>query len=126
MFRVVFRLLAAKVLQDRRHPDAKCWNADDLTSILGGIESYYSLSSVELGDQRNVLPAFSAAWECLRGGINFANISSDDLAFVYENTLVTPEARKYFGTHSTPRQPRRICGYPAGTPPSSVTRTAGL
>ena len=49
-------------------------------------------------------PAFSAAWECLRGGISFANISSDDLAFVYENTLVTPEARKHFGTHSTPRQ----------------------
>jgi hypothetical protein len=40
----------------------------------------------------------------LRAGINFRNISADDLAFVYENTLVTPETRRYFGTHSTPRQ----------------------
>lgn len=104
LFRVVFRLLAAKVLQDRGHPDAQLWNAEDLTSILAGIESYYSLPPVDVREGRDILPAFSAAWNCLRRGISFANISADDLAFVYENTLVTPEARKYFGTHSTPRQ----------------------
>ena len=43
------------------------------------------------------------AWEHLSQGISFSNISADDFAFVYENTLVTPEARKVFGTHSTPR-----------------------
>lgn len=36
--------------------------------------------------------------------ISFRNISSDSLAFVYENTLVTKDTRKRFGTHSTPRQ----------------------
>lgn len=41
LFRVVFRLLAAKVLQDRRHPYADGWDADDLGSVLAGIESYY-------------------------------------------------------------------------------------
>ena len=52
-----------------------------------------------------LLPAmFDAAWQHLRAGISFSNISSDNLAFVYENTLVTPETRKLFGTHSTPRQ----------------------
>ena len=40
----------------------------------------------------------------LRAAINFRNISSDSLAFVYENTLVTADTRKRFGTHSTPRQ----------------------
>ena len=104
LFRVVFRLLAAKVLQDRQHPYAQGWDVADLASVLRAIESYYSLASVPISSRQKVLPAFSAAWECLRGGISFANISSDDLAFVYENTLVTPEARKHFGTHSTPRQ----------------------
>ena len=104
LFRVVFRLLAAKVLQDRRHPDAQLWNADELVSILAAIESYYSLSPVQIDHRHDVLPSFSAAWECLRDGISFANISSDDLAFVYENTLVTREVRKHFGTHSTPPQ----------------------
>lgn len=104
LFRVVFRLLAAKVLEDRRHPYAAAWNADDLSSVLAGIETYYSLGHIE-GRWANELPAvFDAAWRHLRAGISFSNISSDDLSFVYENTLITPETRRVFGTHSTPRQ----------------------
>ena len=104
LFHVVFRLLAAKVLQDRQHPEARNWDTADLPSILRSIESYFSLQTVEFLGGDHARHAFGAAWDCLRGGINFANISSDDLAFVYENTLVTPEIRKEFGTHSTPRQ----------------------
>ena len=104
LFRVVFRLLAAKILQDRRHPYAQQWDASDLASVLRAIESYYSLPAVPGTGPRTTSPAFAAAWDCLRGGINFSNISSDDLAFVYENTLVTSETRKDLGTHSTPRQ----------------------
>ena len=104
LFRVVFRLLAAKVLQDRRHPYADGWNPEDLASVLTGIETYYTLEAID-GPANSALPAmFDAAWRHLRAGISFSNISSDDLAFVYENTLVTPETRKLFGTHSTPRQ----------------------
>ena len=104
LFRVVFRLLAAKVLQDRRHPYADGWNPEDLASVLTGIETYYTLGAID-GSANSALPAmFDAAWRHLRAGISFSNISSDDLAFVYENTLVTPETRKLFGTHSTPRQ----------------------
>ena len=47
---------------------------------------------------------FAPAWAHLASGINFSNISSEDLAFVYENTLVTEVARKRLGTHSTPSQ----------------------
>lgn len=104
LFRVVFRLIAAKVLQDRGHPYAKEWDPDDLLSVLQAIESYYSLSVMPTAKRRTVPAAFQAAWNCLLDGINFSNISADDLAFVYENTLVTPEARNLFGTHSTPRQ----------------------
>ena len=104
LFRVVFRLLAAKILQDRRHPYARQWDASDLSSVLRAIESYYSLPAVPRTGPRTTSPAFVAAWDCLRGGINCSNISSDDLAFVYENTLVTRETRKTLGTHRTPRQ----------------------
>lgn len=104
LFRVVFRLLAAKVLLDRKHSIASSWNANDLPELLQGIERYYSLKPVPLTEKKIEGRAFSAIWSTLRQGISFANISSDDLAFVYENTLVTPEVRKHFGTHSTPRQ----------------------
>ena len=104
LFRAVFRLLAAKVLQDRKHEYARGWDAADLASVLRAIESYYSLPAVPGTGPRTMSSAFLAAWECLQRGINFSNISSDDLAFVYENTLVTSKTRKQFGTHSTPRQ----------------------
>ena len=104
LFRVVFRLLAAKILQDRRHVYSRRWDASDLASVLRAIESFYSLPAVLGTGPRMTSPAFVAAWDCLRSGINFSNISSDDLAFVYENTLVTSKTRKDLGTHSTPRQ----------------------
>ena len=104
LFRVTFRMLAAKVLQDRGHSYADGWNSDDLASVLLAIETYYSLGQIG-GYVNQALPKiFREAWRHLRAGISFSNISADDLAFVYENTLVTPETRKLFGTHSTPRQ----------------------
>lgn len=104
LFRIVFRLLAAKVLQDREHSYATTWDSTDLLSVLRAIESYYSLPAVLVGKNEGELAPYSAAWATLRQGISFSNISSEDLAFVYENTFVTPETRQKLGTHSTPRQ----------------------
>ena len=104
LFRVVFRLLAAKVLRDRGHPLAGPWNTNNLAQILHDIESYYSLSAILPEPNNAILRAILAAWECLCEGISFSNISSDDLALVYENTLVSRNTRGQFGTHSTPRQ----------------------
>lgn len=104
LFRIVFRMLAAKVLQDRGHPRASTWSRDDLGSVLTGIEGYYRLGSLSETANPLLRPLFAPAWAHLRDGINFCNISSDDLAFVYENTLVTEIARKRLGTHSTPSQ----------------------
>lgn len=104
LFRIVFRLLAAKVLQDRQHTYAASWDAADLLSVLRAIESYYSLPAVLVGKSEAELASYTAAWAILRQGISFSNISSEDLAFVYENTFVTPETRRQLGTHSTPRQ----------------------
>lgn len=104
LFRIVFRLLAAKVLQDRGHGYAANWSPTDLTSVLRAIESYYSLPPVLVGKTDAQLAPYAVAWTTLKQGISFSNISSDDLAFVYENTFVTPETRKQLGTHSTPRQ----------------------
>jgi hypothetical protein len=103
VFRTVFRLLAAKVLEDREHAIANTWDASDIDSVLAGISGYYTLPKLpgESSSFKNTV--FEEAWTRLRGAINFQNISSDILAFVYENTLVTPETREHFGTHSTPR-----------------------
>lgn len=104
VFRGIFRLLAAKILLDREHETSKRWNIDDVGSVLAGIGAYYNLhDDMKLASAAGA-KQMAGAWATLRDGVSVANISADDLAYVYENTLVTPETRQAFGTHSTPRQ----------------------
>ncbi|MEQ9151634.1 MAG: N-6 DNA methylase [Parvibaculum sp.] len=105
VFRTTFRLLAAKVLLDREHPAAGEWREAPVAKVLDGIESYYGLGRLPSEPLSGVPhPSAETAWRTLVQAISFRNISSDSLAFVYENTLVTKDTRKRFGTHSTPRQ----------------------
>ncbi len=102
-FRLTFRLLAAKILIDHQHPSASNWNRSDVEAVLDGIQAYYGLGLLG-ADVAAVSPdRAAAAWARLGRSITLRNISSDSLAFVYENTLVTADTRKLFGTHSTPR-----------------------
>ena len=105
VFRMTFRLIAAKILLDREHPAANAWQVTSVADVLMGIENYYGLGRYASNPLSGV-PRLSAetAWRTLLQGISFRNISSDSLAFVYENTLVTKDTRKRFGTHSTPRE----------------------
>lgn len=104
VFQLTFRLLAAKILIDCNHPHTSGWNINDVNSIIVGISKYYNLDSAHLPVLPGAASIFTQAWQTLINSICFRNISADDLALVYENTLVTPETRKSFGTHSTPRR----------------------
>ena len=103
-FRTTFRLLAAKILLDREHPEALHWSEAPVETVLDGIEAYYNLGRLTPSAAALPRESVDSAWQLLRAAISFRNISSDSLAFVYENTLVTADTRKRFGTHSTPRQ----------------------
>lgn len=104
-FRTTFRLLAAKILIDREHPTASEWQDLPVRKVLTEIERYYNLGHLALYSADSMpVKSLTSAWSILRNAISFRNISSDSLAFVYENTLVTSDTRKRFGTHSTPRQ----------------------
>ncbi|HET7575695.1 MAG TPA: N-6 DNA methylase [Sphingomicrobium sp.] len=102
-FRGVFRLLAAKILTDREHERAASWNAHDVRSVLNAMDDYYRLGNVSQAWPPSAIAALNPVWEVFRAGFNVSNISADDLAYVYESTLVTDQARADFGTHSTPR-----------------------
>jgi hypothetical protein len=102
-FRGVFRLLAAKILMDRQHRRAQSWNGDDVPSVLNAMDDFYELGNVSQAWPASAIAALEPVWAIFRSGFNVANISADDLAYVYESTLVTDAARAEFGTHSTPR-----------------------
>jgi len=102
-FRGVFRLLAAKILMDRQHIRAQSWDAEDVRSVLNAMDEFYELGNVSQAWPSAAIAALDPVWKIFRSGFNVANISADDLAYVYESTLVTDKARAEFGTHSTPR-----------------------
>ena len=100
LFRLVFRLIAAKVLADRGQPGD--WTSTDATSAIRAVEEFYFKN--EEPDQL-ILDGTTqeAIWEQIRNAFHFQNLSVDSLAYVYENTMITAETRKLFGVHSTPR-----------------------
>ena len=99
LFRLMFRLIAAKVLADRNHPDK--WLMDDPDDVIKAVEDFYfggNEPEPVLEDPETRL----ATWQRIRSAFHFQNLSVEALAYVYENTLVTPETRRMFGIHSTP------------------------
>jgi hypothetical protein len=99
LFRLIFRLLAAKLLIDRQHEGFHV--KGDAQSVLAAIESFYfhNTSAEDILKGKEVQ---SVAWEKIRGAFLFQNISVEALAYVYENTLVSAETRKQLDTHATP------------------------
>lgn len=100
LFRLVFRFLAAKIFNDRNHPGD--WSNSDADFIIRRVQEFYGAFESEnqkILDEPNTK---QVVWNRFRNAFNFQNLSVEDLAFIYENTLIRRETRKQFGTHSTP------------------------
>ena len=102
LFPLVFRMLAAKILSDRQDARVSHLDRQDVHAVVGFVSNLYSLPPLPMTWSRAQRMQLQSAWEALLTGLYVRNIAADDLAFVYENTLITPETRKHFGTHSTP------------------------
>ncbi|HQN19815.1 MAG TPA: hypothetical protein PKV86_11770, partial [Syntrophobacteraceae bacterium] len=100
LFRMVFRCLAAKIFKDRRHPGN--WTLPDAQTVINEIQRFYGFEGVDSGRILDEPNTQQLVWDKFRNAFNFQNISVDDLAFIYENTLIRKETRKQFGIHSTP------------------------
>lgn len=102
LVRMIFQLLAAKVLLDREHPSITK-PLEGSRDALSAAQEHYGLE-VTAGEPSAVQDAVCDwAWERIRNGFHFQNLSVDSLAFVYENCLVSREVRRKLGIHGTPR-----------------------
>ena len=99
LFRLVFRLIASKILADRGYPGD--WINEDPQAAITAVESFYFIED-EPDKVLSDSGTQEAVWERIRNTFHFQNLSVDALAYVYENTLVTAETRKRYGIHSTP------------------------
>lgn len=101
IFSIVFRLLTAKLLQDR---DIKTVPDVDLSEPMISLEAvsqyYGSLSMLNV----KALPKemLQDIAQKIKSSFSLRNLSVDTLTYVYENTFVSKKSRKELGIHSTP------------------------
>lgn len=103
LFQAAFWLIGAKILIDKqveRFKNLKISNVDDL---IERVQRHYNAS--ETLDISNTIQkkAFAkAASKIVEPVASFAHLTTESLAYVYENALVSKETRRLFGTHATP------------------------
>jgi len=95
LFRLVFRMLAAKVLHDRKEKGFE--SSWDPTSMLNKVGQFYPKKEILLEDLDVVETVGSSLSK-----IDFRNLSVEVLAYIYEKTLVDEDTREELGIHSTP------------------------
>ncbi len=100
LYRLILRLLAGKILQDRGALQALDFLSP--ADILARVAQFYEGSEFSRPALADHDIQVHISVEVARA-IKFHNLSPESLAYIYENTLVTPDTRKRYGTHSTPR-----------------------
>lgn len=99
LYRLVFRLLAAKLLADRQYPGD--WLLEDVDRVIEAVEAFY-FSGAAAAPEPAIHSVRQRIWNEMRASFHLQNLSVEALAYVYENTLVSPETRAEYGTHATP------------------------
>lgn len=97
--RVILYLLAGKVFLDRGHRSIR---TRDPHAILTEVAKFYAVEPVIYPDSNIQDRIVRRVWNVLSASISFRHLAVDDLAFIYENTLVTRQARDRLAIHSTP------------------------
>lgn len=99
LFRLVFRLIAAKLLADRGYPGD--WSPPNADAAIVAVNDFYFRTSspdeIVLHHEIQQL-----VWDEIRSGFHLENLSLEALAHVYENTFVSTETRRDYDTHATP------------------------
>jgi len=73
LFGLIFRLLSAKILSDRKHKDASTWQSANVDSVLAGIEEHYGLSTGDSKHQLAYQTVADEAWKIISSWLNVAN-----------------------------------------------------
>jgi len=103
LFRSVFWLLVAKILHDKRVPGFELLDLKRLDDVFNRVAGHYGAKTREFSlTAKKRRRALELAAETLARFPSLAHVTTEALAAVYENTLVSKETRTAFGTHSTP------------------------
>ena len=100
--KATFWLLAAKALRDKGVKGFKTADLADVDDVFTRVGRHYGVPDDVPPPGRKWQAATLKAAQTIDSFPSLRNLSTESLAHVYENALVTPEIRKAYGTHSTP------------------------
>jgi hypothetical protein len=101
LFQTVFWLVSGKILHDKQVESFGNLDLNDVEEVFKRVGKHYGAKALEIGSQKKL----EALNEAARGISQFSSLvltTTEALAYVYENTLITKETRSDLGTHSTP------------------------
>ncbi|MCH9003194.1 MAG: N-6 DNA methylase, partial [Planctomycetes bacterium] len=102
VFTTAFRLLAGKILKDKKVHGFANLNLRDPVTVLEAVRQHYGAADAAPQLPREWKDALTAAGELVASFGNVRVVSPETLAYVYEHTLVTKDIRKKLGIHATP------------------------
>jgi hypothetical protein len=101
LLKVVFWLVSAKILKDKEVAPFRDIDIVSVEETLNAVASHFGTGPIPLGNNRRIQSLATVA-----GNIaSFSNLqlaTTESLAHVYENTLISKATRQALGTHSTP------------------------
>ncbi|MBN2132761.1 MAG: N-6 DNA methylase [Sedimentisphaerales bacterium] len=102
VFTYVFRLLAGKILKDKKVGDFSRIDLQDTTAVLTAVAKHYNAAEAATRLPGKWKTALKRPAELVSEYGNVRVVSPESLAYVYEHTLVSQELRKRLGIHATP------------------------
>ncbi|MEX0715692.1 MAG: N-6 DNA methylase [Planctomycetaceae bacterium] len=101
LIKAVFWLVSGKILRDKQVPNFNDLDLIDVEEVFRRVATHYGAPSFPAGSSQRL----SALRECASIVDRFSSLAlttTESLAHVYENALISKETRSSLGTHSTP------------------------
>lgn len=101
LLQTVFGLVSAKILRDKDVPAFDGLELADVDEVFTRLAQHYNVAPIPILDQRQRDALAETAQE-IRRFSHLGLATTESLAYVYENALISKEIRAELGIHSTP------------------------
>lgn len=101
LLKSVFWLVSAKILRDKEVPNFEQLDLLDVDAVFAALADHYGTPAIPISSKAKHAAIDLVAQDIARFS-NLAMTTTEALAYVYENTLISKATRAELGTHSTP------------------------
>jgi hypothetical protein len=101
LLKAVFWLLSGKILHDKGVETFERLDLPDVEEVFRRVAKHYGTEPLSVGSKKR-LDALRESARDIERFSSLALVTTESLAYLYENTLISKETRSSLGTHTTP------------------------